>query len=74
MNEGVQLNAFPPGQGEKGLEEKKNTVIRLKNSVSSMLGRERGRNREEEEEVQRKRTGGLAGRSRVESIFNFGLK
>ena len=33
MNEGVQLNAFPLGAGEKGLEEKK-TVMRLKNSVS----------------------------------------
>lgn len=72
MNEGGHLNAFPPGEGEKGLEEKK-TVMRLKNSVSSMLGRERGRNREEEE-VKRRRTGRLAEPSREDSIFNFGLK
>lgn len=73
MNEGVQLNAFPPGEGGKGLEEEK-TVMRLKNSVFSPLGRERGRNKEEEEEVKRRRAGGLAGPRRVKSIFNFGLK
>lgn len=43
MNEGVQLKAFPPGDGEKGLEEGKKRVMRLKSSVPSVLGRERKR-------------------------------
>lgn len=43
MNEGLQLNVFPTGEGEKGLEEK--TVMRLENGVSFKLGKERGRSR-----------------------------
>lgn len=72
VNEGMQLNAFPPGEGEKGLEGKKHSD-EIEEGCLLLLGRERGRNREQEE-VERRRTVGLAGPSRVESIFNFGLK
>lgn len=53
MNEGLQLNVCPTGEGEKGLEEK--TAMRLENGVSFKLGKERGRSRGGSEKEENRR-------------------